>query len=171
MISLVFKVCLIYVSCIHYIESIKSEGAINRQMQDKFNDILEQFSREIVTTRQIFDANMSNPPATRNQPPVAGAIAWSRSLFSRVRKTMTRFQADADEEMKTEAAAAECLRKYSALAKSVMQFEKAWFRGWAENVDSMAMYHLKVGLYKFNSLDPYSLKAPGFNHRAYEAKP
>jgi len=34
---------------------------------------------------------------------VAGAIAWSRSLFSRVRKTMSRFQADADEEMKSEA--------------------------------------------------------------------
>jgi len=42
-----------------------------------------------------------------------------------------------------EAAAAECLRKYTSLAKTVMQFEKAWFRGWAENVDSMAMYHLK----------------------------
>ena len=120
-----------------------SSGAINRQMMDKFNDILEQFSRELMITRQIFDVNMNNPPATRNQPPVAGAIAWSRSLFSRVRKTMSRFQADADEEMKSEAAAAECLRKYTSLAKTVMQFEKAWFRGWAENVDSMAMYHLK----------------------------
>jgi dynein heavy chain len=39
-------------------KSIKSEGAINRQMMDKFNDILEQFSREIVVTRQIFDTNM-----------------------------------------------------------------------------------------------------------------
>eukprot|EP00959_Pyramimonas_sp_CCMP1952_P296439 6201331-Pyramimonas_sp.AAC.2 len=48
-------------------KSIKSEGAINRQMMDKFNDILEQFSREIDTTRDIFEAHKAVPPVTRNQ--------------------------------------------------------------------------------------------------------
>ena len=28
-----------------------------------------------------------DPPVTRNQPPVAGAIKWERSLFQRVKQT------------------------------------------------------------------------------------
>ena len=41
-------------------KSIKSEGAIGRQMMDKFSDILEQFSREIDHTREMFEANMED---------------------------------------------------------------------------------------------------------------
>ncbi len=32
------------------------------------------------------------PPLTRNMPPVAGSIKWSRSLFARVKQTMQRLQ-------------------------------------------------------------------------------
>ena len=31
-------------------------------------------------------------PPIKNQPPVAGAIGWSRSLFKRIKKTVLRFQ-------------------------------------------------------------------------------
>ena len=81
-------------------KSIKSEGAINKQMMDKFNDILEQFSREIDVTRDIFEANKATPPVTRNQPPVAGAINWSRSLFQRIRKTYNTLAYSEDEQVR-----------------------------------------------------------------------
>ena len=32
------------------------------------------------------------PPLTRNMPPVAGSIKWSRSLFARVKQTMQKLQ-------------------------------------------------------------------------------
>ncbi len=76
------------------------------------NDILQQFSREIDATAAIFDSMkvssracgwyasnchlacctaqdglQGDPPVTRNQPPVAGAIKWERSLFQRVKQT------------------------------------------------------------------------------------
>jgi dynein heavy chain len=127
-------------------KSIKSEGAINRQMMDKFNDILEQFSREIDTTRDIFEANKARPPVTRNQPPVAGAINWSRSLFQRIRKTYNRLAYSEDEEMMQEEAGHDVQRKYLSLAKAMMQFEKSWFSSWAENVDGLAMTHLKQAI-------------------------
>lgn len=37
-----------------------------------------------------------NPPVSKNQPPVAGAIAWERSLFLRIKHTIIRFQAVED---------------------------------------------------------------------------
>ena len=145
-------------------KSIKSEGGISKQLQDKFNDVLEQFARELQVTRDIFDKNHEDPPVYKNQPPVAGAIAWSRSLFSRVRKTMTMFETHAAEEMKTEAAAAECHFKYMAIAKSVMHFEKKQYNGWIENVDAAALYHLKQPiLYTDTSCEPEEIKV-NFHH-------
>jgi hypothetical protein len=43
------------------------------QVINKFNDILEQFAREIDTTVEIFEKHKDTPPVTKNQPPVAGA--------------------------------------------------------------------------------------------------
>ena len=124
-------------------KSIKSEGAIGKTMADKFNDILEQFTREIVETQEMFDAQHENPPVLSNQPPVAGSIAWSRGLFSRIRKTMNRLQADAAESMKTEPAAAVCLRKYTDLAKAAMKYEKRLYGAWVEGADAVAVVRLK----------------------------
>lgn len=51
-----------------------------------------QFSKEIESTREIFERDNLAPPTTRNQPPVAGSINWARSLFGRVRKTKHKFE-------------------------------------------------------------------------------
>ena len=124
-------------------KSIKSEGAIGKTMADKFNDILEQFTREIVETQEMFDAQHEDPPVLSNQPPVAGSITWSRGLFSRIRKTMNRLQADAEESMKKEPAAAMCHRKYTDLAKAAMKYEKRLYGTWVEGADAVALVRLK----------------------------
>ena len=54
------------------------------------NDILEQFAREIDTTAEIFERNQACPSVTKNQPPVAGAIKWARSLLARTKQTMSK---------------------------------------------------------------------------------
>jgi dynein heavy chain len=61
-----------------------------RQVMNKFNDILEQFAREIEQTTDIFERNKEAPPVTKNQPPVAGAIKWVRSLLERLKRTMAK---------------------------------------------------------------------------------
>ena len=40
----------------------------------------------------LFITHKDTPPIAKNQPPVAGAIGWSRSLFKRIKKTVLRFQ-------------------------------------------------------------------------------
>eukprot|EP00879_Flechtneria_rotunda_P021064 GHRR01022190.1.p2 GENE.GHRR01022190.1~~GHRR01022190.1.p2 ORF type:complete len:178 (+),score=65.74 GHRR01022190.1:125-658(+) len=55
-------------------KSIKSRGAIQQQVMNKLVDILEQFLREIVAAQEMFDRWRSDPPLTRNQPPVAGMM-------------------------------------------------------------------------------------------------
>ena len=40
----------------------------------------------------LFKVNAEKPPIFKNQPPVAGAIGWERSLFYRMKHTILRFQ-------------------------------------------------------------------------------
>ena len=65
---------------------------MNKQVVEKFSDIVQQLTREIETTKATFIDLESTPPLSRNQPPVAGSIAWSRGLFLRTRNTMKHFQ-------------------------------------------------------------------------------
>lgn len=39
----------------------------------------------------IFVKCKDNPPLNKNQPPVAGAIYWERSLFHHIKHTIIRF--------------------------------------------------------------------------------
>jgi dynein heavy chain len=108
----------------------------------KFVDILEQFSREIDLARDIFETNKALPPLTRNQPPVAGAIKWSRSVFSRVKHTFNALRV-MTAEMMEEQVGRDVHDKYMSLAKQMMYFEKQWFNSWSESIDKVAMEHLK----------------------------
>ena len=83
-------------------KSIESKGAIKEQMTNKLNDILDQFSREIDLVSEIFEFQREKPPLTRNQPPVAGAIKWSRSIFARVKQTMSKLMTVEEEMMALE---------------------------------------------------------------------
>ena len=40
----------------------------------------------------LFKDMRENPPLNKNQPPVAGAISWEKSLFHRIKHTIIRFQ-------------------------------------------------------------------------------
>lgn len=77
---------------LHNFKNIRSRDTINATMMKKFNEILTQFEREVDTINQLFVAHKDAPPISRNQPPVAGAISWSHSLFLRIKQTVLRFQ-------------------------------------------------------------------------------
>ena len=61
---------------------------------------IEQLSSYLCSTVQYINTcmlyfvqeNRESPPISKNQPPVAGAIMWARSLFQRIKGTVLRFQ-------------------------------------------------------------------------------
>ena len=77
---------------LHNFKNIRSRDTINATMMKKFNEILAQFEKEVDSINQLFLQHKDNPPLSKNQPPVAGAISWSRSLFQRIKHTVLRFQ-------------------------------------------------------------------------------
>lgn len=47
---------------------------------------------QIASVRRLFEEGREAPPVTRNQPPLAGSIRWSRGLLARLRRTWLRLQ-------------------------------------------------------------------------------
>ncbi len=77
---------------LHKFKNIHTRDAINTTMMKKFNEILKAFEKEVDEINELFEENRGSPPISKSQPPVAGAITWSRSLFQRIKHTVLRFQ-------------------------------------------------------------------------------
>lgn len=103
------------------LKNVKSRESINRQMMSKFSDILAQYSKEVDTIEEMFRKSKDNPPLGRNQPRVAGAIQWERSLFYRIKKTIVRFQSL--QELLTSEQGRLVSRKYLTTAKAMKKYE------------------------------------------------
>ena len=123
-------------------QNIRGQGTINKQMTHKVTDILDQFAREITQSRSMFNKNLRKPPVSRNQPPVCGAIQWSRSLFKRVRNTMQTLN-QVDQSLIEQNKKQEVQQLFLSFAKSLMHYENDLFQKWSESVETTAMHNLK----------------------------
>ena len=68
-------------------------SSIAAQMVSKFDDILNQYGKELTYAESVFEAQRDDPPLYRNFPPVAGAITWAAEIFQRVKQPIVRFRA------------------------------------------------------------------------------
>ncbi|XP_064378089.1 dynein axonemal heavy chain 10 [Dromaius novaehollandiae] len=123
---------------------IRSREAINKQMMMKFNDILDQYCKEVGNVKQIFIQNLKNPPLCKNHPPVAGAIYWSRSLFYRIKHTIIRFQEV--EELFASERGKEVKQIYLQVAKKMKEYEDQKYDQWRDVTEQILPQLLKKTL-------------------------
>ncbi|KAI8922930.1 hypothetical protein BC831DRAFT_55734 [Entophlyctis helioformis] len=123
------------------IKNIKSRESINNQLMGKWYEILDQYAREVDIIEEIFKKHRENPPCAKNQPKVAGAIAWSHSLFNRIKKTIVRFQSL--QEMLSSEQGRAVTRKYLTVAKSMREYEEGLYHQWCLSVEANSLQYLK----------------------------
>eukprot|EP00750_Incisomonas_marina_P009230 INCI15857.2.p1 GENE.INCI15857.2~~INCI15857.2.p1 ORF type:complete len:4529 (-),score=890.01 INCI15857.2:58-13644(-) len=122
-------------------QNIKSRPSINKKMMQKFDDILQQYSKELGKMHGLFNDRKANPPLYKNYPPVAGAISWAASLFRMAKKPVMRFvsmpsllETETGEQIKTE---------YVQFAKQVDDFIESKYEAWRENAVAVATDNLR----------------------------
>lgn len=137
------------------IKNIKSRESINKQLMGKWYEILDQYGREVDIIEEIFLKCKDNPPCAKNQPKVAGAIAWSHSLFDRIKQTIVRFQSL--KEMLASDQGRAVTRKYLTVAKAMRSYEEQLYHQWALSVEGNSLQHLKRNILIKDSNTPESL--------------
>ena len=85
---------------------------------------------QIEAMTKVFQEGKDTPPTSRNMPPVAGAIKWSRGLFARVKRTMVQLPA-LEPALDSLDAGRRASKAYLDLARVLLEFEKARFKSWA----------------------------------------
>lgn len=73
-------------------QNIQSRESINQSIDERYKDILAQYTKELDYISAIFHSNKAFPPIYKNYPPVAGAIVWARDLYNRAKKPILRFK-------------------------------------------------------------------------------
>lgn len=124
------------------IKNIKSRESINTQLMSKWSEILDQYAREVDNIEEIFLKNKASPIVTKNQPRVAGAIAWSNSLFQRIKKTIIRFQSL--QEMLASDQGRLVTKKYLTVARSMRAYEEQLYIQWCQGVEQNSLHYLKA---------------------------
>ncbi|XP_058850532.1 dynein axonemal heavy chain 10 [Acipenser ruthenus] len=135
---------------------IRSREAINKQMMQKFNEILSQYCKEIDIINGLFVNNLNNPPLNKNQPPVAGAIYWERSLFNRIKHTIVRFLEV--EDMLTSDQGKAVKAKYLEVGRQMKDYEERKYERWREQTEQSLHGLLKRSL--LTKLHPGSSGSP-----------
>ncbi|NWU57206.1 DYH10 protein, partial [Dromas ardeola] len=114
--------------------------------------IMEEFKEEVSVenVKQIFVQNLKDPPLYKNQPPVAGAIYWSRSLFYRIKHTIIRFQEV--EGLLASERGKEVKQIYLQVAKRMKEYEDQKYSHWRDGTEQILPLLLKNNLLTVSSV-------------------
>ncbi|KAH8046309.1 dynein light chain binding protein [Aureococcus anophagefferens] len=105
-----------------------SRESINQQINDRYKDILQQYTKELEAIHGIFDTHRENPPIYKNFPPVAGAVAWARDLYQRAKKPVLRFKAH--EGLLSTEYGEQVKQRYLTFARAVDAYITPLYREW-----------------------------------------
>ena len=73
-------------------QKILQRENLKNDLDDKFNIIFQNYGVELEQVQHLYEKHKHAPPLTRNLPPVAGNITWSRHLIQRIEEPMKRFE-------------------------------------------------------------------------------
>jgi len=140
---------------------VETRPRIRDQFEHKYGDVLEQYRSELIRMKSLFERNKHDPPIPKNMPPNSGAIAWARSVITRVKTPIDRFKTKS-QILTGSATGKEVAKGYVELAKQLTEdYEGKKFADWTRVKSDEAIRKLKnpilaeevKGKYKVN-FDP-----------------
>ena len=149
-------------------KTIQARDSIAKQMMMKFTDILLQYSKEVERIKRTFEAGEHAPPISKNQPPIAGAIAWTRALYFRVKKSVLKFQT-MPALLASEQGKAVC-KEYVVVARMIHRYQEGLIEGWRERVTEVASKRLKEFIFRYADGGPPHSTTQGYPHEEKTAQ-
>ena len=118
-------------------QNIQSRDSINKQMMQKFDDILVQYTKELELVEGLFRKGAAAAPIFKNYPPAAGKIAWAKALYLRVKKPIMGFRT-MESVFKDSDTWQEVTAKYVDLARSIKIFCDGVYDEWMQSVGAVS---------------------------------
>ena len=92
---------------------------------------------------QCYESMKTNPPLTRNMPPLSGRMCWARQLSFHLEKPMEHFQTKP--ELLKSGPGSALVHKYNQIALILTEYEVVHYKAWLKLVEQ-AEHSLNVRL-------------------------
>ncbi len=120
-------------------QSILHRDTLKADLDSKMSIIFHNYGIELEHVQQLYEKQKHNPPISRNLPPVAGNITWSRHLLNRIEEPMKQFEKH--QRVMSTKDARKIVKMYNKVAKTLVAFEFLWYKAWVQSIDQA-----KIGL-------------------------
>ena len=124
------------------ISNIKTAEKIELELRNQEQIILEQYQRDLERMIKLFRENKDNPPISRNKPPVAGAIAWEKSIYARIKRPMMKFYKK-DKMLQSDKGISLCDKYVKFIREDLEDYEEQKFQAWSDENKKIAIELLK----------------------------
>ena len=110
-------------------KGLKSRPSIHRILDERFQDILEHYAKELEHICNFFARNKDNPPVVFGHQRIPGRIAWANDLFHRAKAPIVLFQND-NGPFEDEIGLA-IKRDYITFARTIETYKDELFNEWS----------------------------------------
>lgn len=115
-------------------QNILQRESLRADLDDKFNIIFQTYGGELDSVQALYERFKHAPPVSRNLPPVAGNITWSRHLLKRIEEPMKRFEAN--QNVLASKDAKRIIKTYNKVARTLVAFEYLWYQAWLQSIET-----------------------------------
>ena len=119
---------------LHKFQNILQRESLKSDLDSKLNIIFLNYGLELEKTQQLYEKLKQDPPISRNLPPVAGNITWSRHLLKRIEEPMKQFEAN--QNVLAGKDAKKIIKMYNKIARTLVAFEFTWYKAWVQSIDA-----------------------------------
>ena len=121
-------------SLLYKFESILERESLKSDLDSKYTVIFHNYGLDLETVQKIYDKQKIAPPITRNAPPVAGNVLWSRQLLRRIEHPMKKFKENKN--IMTTKESKKIIRTYNKVARALIEYETLWHHAWCKSIEA-----------------------------------
>lgn len=115
-------------------QQILQRERLKSDLDSKFNVIFQNYGTELEKVQKLYEKSKHSPPLSRNLPPVAGNITWSRHLLKRIEEPMKKFETN--QNVLASKDAKKIIRSYNKVARTLVAFEYLWYQAWTQSIET-----------------------------------
>ena len=141
-----FKVLRSSESGFEFLQKFKVDNMeeVTRDLSTRYGDVLSNYKNELELNRSIFERGKDNGKLvlTKNKPPVAGAIAWKKSILRRIKAPIVKFMEK--EERLREDEFGKIKEDYKQFFDELDNYQDVVYKKWASTANETATNNLKI---------------------------
>ena len=146
---------------------VDSLDKVNENIKQCFNEVLNNYKKELNENKSIFLENKDQPKVTKNKPPVAGAIAWKKSILKRIKAPMVLFMSNNQQGKQrlpttfTDSTEfQEVISDYKKLFNDLDDFQDTEFNMWKKRINDSTNDLLSKTILRKNEKEQFEVNLP-----------